>query len=68
VWRRIKGDCERWNDFRTFIEDVGERPEGDPAPWLRPIDKSKPIGPDNFFWLERKKDLTTEDKSEYSRQ
>lgn len=37
-------------DFRRFVSDVGERPG--PKFRLKPIDKTKLIGPGNFAWVE----------------
>lgn len=37
-----------WNDFLTFVADVGEPPERDSK--LFAADESKPIGPGNFVW------------------
>lgn len=37
-----------WDDFLTFVLDVGERP--DPKAKLFVADDTKPIGPGNFVW------------------
>lgn len=43
--------CERWSDFRLFLEDMGERPEG------MTLDRVDPNGnyePSNCAWATRK--------------
>ena len=42
--------CERWNDFRNFLADMGERPEG---LTLDRIDSSKNYEPTNCRWATR---------------
>jgi hypothetical protein len=46
---------ERWNDFWTFVADVGERPSERHV--LRRYDAKRPFGPDNFYWLGTVADL-----------
>lgn len=41
---------DEWMDFDVFINDIGEKPEGDYF-FVR-IDGSKPYGRDNFMWQE----------------
>lgn len=45
--------CEEWRDFKTFVEGVGLKPEGDF--FLLRIDGTKPFAPDNFRWQEHLK-------------
>ena len=47
------GVCDRWLTFTNFLEDMGERPEGDN--WtLDRLDNSKGYSPDNCAWVTRK--------------
>lgn len=64
ITRRTKeGVTREWEDFWSFIADVGEeRPEGHT---LRRYDKSKPFGPGNFYWKKRQ---SSEDKAAYMRE
>jgi len=54
VWRnftRYKNGsevCERWKRFELFVEDVGEKPEGDFC--LKRIDSTKNFSYDNVRW------------------
>ena len=50
-WSKTGRDPE-WNDFWKFVEDVGERPSIDHT--MRRKDPKKPIGPDNWYWHEKK--------------
>lgn len=46
--RTLQGRDSAWNNFWTFVSDVGEPPgEGF---ILRRLDASQPFGPDNWFW------------------
>lgn len=49
-WTRKRGRVPEWDDFWTFVRDVGERP---PKHALRKHDLSKPAGPDNCYWAPR---------------
>ncbi len=47
---RVKeGRNSSWDDFKTFLQDVGDRPENHK---LRRKDTAEPWGPDNFYWRE----------------
>ena len=52
VWKQTKrvGRDPTWNDFWTFVAEVGERP--DSRHRLKRYDKSLPCGPDNWYWDE----------------
>lgn len=49
-WTKRAGRVAAWNDFRTFVQDVGDRPGENHT--LRRRDVRLPAGPDNFFWAE----------------
>lgn len=46
--RHKKDIHPQWQDFLTFVLDIGEPPS--PISKLFSADESKPLGPDNFVW------------------
>lgn len=48
--RTAIGHVAEWDDFWTFVRDMGERPSE--LHVLRRRDRSKPYGPANCYWLE----------------
>ena len=44
--------CERWNDFRNFYADMGDKPEGKS---LNRLDSSKGYEPGNVEWADWKR-------------
>lgn len=50
-WTKRLGRVSEWDDFWTFVADVGDRPSEEHV--LRKRDKKAPAGPDNCYWSER---------------
>ncbi len=50
--------CERWQNFWTFLEDVGERPSQRHR--LQRLDETSLLGPSNFEWREKKLPISFE--------
>jgi hypothetical protein len=48
--------CDRWrNDFQAFLMDIGRRPSS--GHYLAIPDKTKPIGPGNWYWTTNLSDI-----------
>lgn len=46
---KLSGNCESWNDFKTFYNDV--RPTYKKGLVLRRLESHKPFAKDNFIWV-----------------
>jgi hypothetical protein len=55
--------CERWEDFKNFVEDMGERPEGYT---LERIDSTKGYSPENCKWASYSEQNRNRDISLYN--
>jgi hypothetical protein len=50
--------CERWQDFNTFIADMGPRPIGPKNYWtLERLDNERGYEPSNCKWATRKEQI-----------
>lgn len=67
VWRDVTKSDHLWSSFDHFVASVGDRPKVERR--LAPIDASKPLGPDNFSWVEPKYDfMTASGRKSYSKE
>jgi len=68
-WTARLGRVKEWDDFWTFVQDVGDRPSETHA--LRKRDKAKPAGAENCYWAERTSTTRTpegrSDRAAYAR-
>lgn len=55
--------CEKWLNFKNFIDDIGSKPNGNFL--LLQIDGTKPYGPDNFRWQEYLKKKSGESNKDW---
>src|SRR6516164_480191 len=66
IRRSNKRIDSRWDDFWTFVKDVGDRPSS--IHRIGRVDESRPYGPDNFLWREKKfLQRRNETKKDYQR-
>ena len=63
LWSNIKRDysiCKEWEDFKTFYNDVGDRPV--PGVMLKRNKDEEPYSKDNFYWHWSKAALNLKEK------
>lgn len=68
IWNSRKNEgslCVEWSDFKTFIKDVGDKPDDDYR--LGRKNRKEPYSPSNFFWKKYHKRLEGETRNQHAR-